>query len=81
MQRQHVASTKPKPPTESSTHHVSTHLLDTKTLNHTKNQISMDMTGRYPITSKRRNKYILVMVDWDSNYMKLIPLKTRKSEA
>ena len=40
----------------------------------------MDMTGRYPITSKQGNQYILIMIDWDSNYIKLIPLKSRKTE-
>ena len=38
------------------------------------------MTGRYPITSKRGNQCILTMIDWDSNYVKLIPIKSRKSE-
>ena len=40
----------------------------------------MDMTGRYPITSRQGNKYVLIMIDWDSNYIKLIPMKSRKSQ-
>ena len=73
LQRQHVNSTKPKQ-LRSHRHTVSIHFIEPK------NQLSMDMTGRYPITSKRGTKYILIMVDWDSNYIKLMPLKSRKAE-
>merc|ERR1711884_734697 len=75
LQRQHVQSTKPTTTSiRSIKHTISTHLIEAK------NQLSMDMTGRYPITSRRGNKYILIMVDWDSNYIKLIPLKSRKAD-
>ena len=73
LQRQHVNSTRPKQ-IRTTKHAMTTHLIESK------NQLSMDMTGRYPITSKRGNQYILVMIDWDSNYIKLIPLKSRKTE-
>ena len=46
-----------------------------------RNELSMDMTGRYPITSQRGHKCILIMTDLDSNHIKLIPLKSRKAEA
>ena len=39
----------------------------------------MDMTGCYPITSRQGNKYILIIIDWDTNYIRLIPMKSRKS--
>ena len=43
-----------------------------------KHEIGM-MTGRYPLTSQKGNKYILTMIDCDSNYIKLVPLKSRKA--
>ena len=73
LKRQHVQSTKPKQ-IRSNNHTVSAHVFEPR------NQLSMDMTGRYPITSKRGNQYILVMIDWDTNYIKLIPLKSRKAD-
>lgn len=76
LQQQHVQSTKYKPP-RSNKHSISTHLIEVK------NQVSVDITGRYTITSSRRgNKYILIMIDWDSNYIKLIvSLKSRNAES
>ena len=75
LQRQHTASAKPQPKPRNITHRFTTELMEAK------NELSMDMTGRYPITSQRGYKYILIMTDIDSNYVKLIPLKSRKAEA
>ena len=73
LQRQHTQSTKPSiERSRSNKHRISTHIKELKNL------VSMDLTGRYPVTSRRGYKYILIMVDWDSNYIKLIPLKSRK---
>ena len=41
----------------------------------------MDMTGQCPIASQRGNKHVLIRVDWDSNHIELIPLKSGKTES
>ena len=46
-----------------------------------KHTISTDLPGRYPITSALGHKYIFLMVDYDSNYIHAVPLKSRKAEA
>lgn len=35
-------------------------------------QIAMDLPGRYPVTSSSGNKYIFLMYDFDSNYIKVL---------
>ena len=37
-----------------------------------------DQTGQFPTRSKRGNKYIMVMVEVDSNAILVEPLKSRK---
>lgn len=34
-------------------------------------------TGKFPITSSRGNKYILIWYNWDSNSIKLEPIKSK----
>jgi len=38
---------------------------------------SMDLTGRFPYTSRRGNQYILVGYHYDANYIAVTPLKRR----
>jgi len=38
---------------------------------------SMDLTGRFPYTSRRGNQYVLVGYHYDANYIAAIPLKRR----
>jgi len=40
-------------------------------------QIATDLTGRFPITSSRGNKYILILYDYDSNSILAEPRKNR----
>ena len=40
-------------------------------------KIYTDQTGRFPVTSTRGNKYILVAYDYNSNIIHAEPLKTR----
>jgi hypothetical protein len=40
------------------------------------NQIYTDFTGRFPTNSLIRNKYILILYDYDSNSVLLTPMKT-----
>ncbi len=39
-----------------------------------------DQTGRFPITSSRGNKYQMIAVELDGNYIDAEPLKTRKTK-
>ena len=45
-----------------------------------KNLIAMDLPGRFPTTSASGNKYIFVMVDYDSDYIKFTPMTSRTKE-
>ena len=45
-----------------------------------KNMIAMDLPGRFPTTSASGNKYIFVMVDYDSDYIKFTPMTSRTKE-
>ena len=38
----------------------------------------MDLTGRFPKKSSRGNKYIMVVYNYDANYIHGLPLKNRK---
>ena len=40
-------------------------------------KIFSDQTGRFPITSSRGNKYIMIVYDFDSNAILAEPLKSR----
>jgi hypothetical protein len=40
-------------------------------------QISTDLTGQFPVTSGRGNKYILVLYDYDGNAILAEPMKNR----
>ena len=73
LQRQHVQSTNPT--YRSKKHSIGAHeLIDLK------NMLGMDGTGRYPITSASGTRYIIVFIDYNSNYIRLVPVKSRKSE-
>ena len=41
---------------------------------------AMDLSGKFPITSSRGNKYIFLWYDYDSNTIKAIPIKSREKE-
>ena len=43
-------------------------------------QIHSDQTGRFPITSSRGSKYIMVVYDYDSNAILAEPLKSRTEQ-
>ena len=46
----------------------------------TKKSIYTDQTGPFPITSRRKNQYIMVAVELDGNYIDAEPLQTRKAK-
>jgi hypothetical protein len=77
--RQNIRSTRPvvektAPETdmiqEDKCHYIYTTTLET-------NKIYSDLTGRFPTTSLSRNKYILIMYDYDINSVLSTPMKNR----
>jgi hypothetical protein len=46
---------------------------------HLKNLIATDLLGRYPVTSRRGNKYMFVLYDYDSNLIIAEPIKSRNA--
>ena len=80
--RQHVRSTKTTHGPRSRLHSISVHIEDHNVCDKPElsNRIASDQTGRYPITSGRGHKYILVLYDIDANYIHGIPIKSRKAE-
>lgn len=55
-------------------HFVYAALLEVPTVT---GKIYSDLTGRFPIQSSTGNKYIMVVYDYDSNYIHAIPLRNR----
>ena len=49
-------------------------IVDTWTMKH---KIYSDQTGQFPTRLRRRNRYIMVMVEIDSNYTLFEPMKNR----
>lgn len=91
QQMQGVRSTKPKmPPTQASTHNnvpidefqptsnspTRTNSYHMQAMEFT-GQIFSDQTGRFPITSSRGNKYIMVVYSYDSNAILTEPMTSR----
>ena len=64
------------PAKENKTNEYIFKLINTNEL---KNKSYMDLCGRFPYTSSRGSKYILVVYDHDSNLIKGIPLKSRNA--
>ena len=86
LTRQGVRSTQPKIP-RTKAHDILLKLIETEKLKEDpnipeslKNMIASDLPGRYPITSARGNKYLLVLYDYDSNYIMAEPIKSRHTE-
>ena len=75
------STTKPKRTLRSKKHSVGIHVIDTEDLKkELKNQIGQDLCGRYPITSSSGNKYIYIMYDTDSNYIKPMAMTSRETD-
>ncbi len=43
----------------------------------TKRAMYTDQTGRFPVTSSQRHKYLMVAVELDGNYIDAEPMKAR----
>ena len=81
--RKNVRSTKPKPMKDYS----EVHQLKGKKVQdiytkvyEAKETLYSDQTGAFPTRSRRGNKYIMVMVEIDSNAILVEPMKSRKDE-
>jgi hypothetical protein len=75
-QRQNVRSTKVKVEDESNTHtpHLKKNDVYVKIFN-ARDTIHTDQTGNLPVTSSRGNKFIMVLVNVDGNYIDAEPVK------
>jgi len=47
----------------------------------TKKSMFSDQTGNFPITSAQGNKYIMVVVELDGNYIDGEPIQSRKAQS
>jgi hypothetical protein len=70
------ASTVMTTPTSPVESRVRTHLVYAKAVEIT-GQIFSDQTGRFPVTSSRGNKYLMIVYDCDSAAILAEPLKNR----
>ena len=67
-------------------HDLRIHTIRTDTLEETVSQkrlkelIATDLPGRYPVTSTQGHKYLIVIYDYDANYIHTTLIKSRKSE-
>lgn len=50
------------------------------TANDLNNTIAMDLLGRFPITSAMGNKYVFIMYDCNSNYIKPVAMKSQETD-
>ena len=40
-------------------------------------RMATDLTGRFPVTSNRGNKYLFILYDYDNNSILVVPMKNR----
>ena len=72
--RKNVRSTKPKTPAFGKTDTTTLRVYDII------NTVFPDHTGQFPTRSKQSNKYIMVMVEINSNAILVEPIKDRTDE-
>ena len=76
--RQGVRSTQPQE-TFKPTPGVRHNDVYLKVFDATKKTMYTDQTGRFPITSRKGNQYLMVAVELDGNYIEAQPLKSRST--
>ncbi len=74
--RQNLRSTKP-PPNPDGTNKTFEVYSTVETFSNDTNQTYSDLTGQFPITASSGVRYLLVLYDYDSNYIFVHPLKNR----
>ena len=85
--RSHLRSTRPKidsPEIRTALNKVRNlrhHLVSTQELEQDwKHKTASDQTGRFPLTSRRGHKYIMILYDYDTNYIFAEPIKSRHTD-
>jgi hypothetical protein len=73
------ASTVTTTPTSNQEPPVRTHLVYAKVIAITE-QLYSDQTGRFPVTSSKGNKYIMIVYDYDSAAILAEPIKSRSEQ-
>ena len=56
---------------ETRSNHIFTNIIDPQ------EQIAIELTGIFPVTSNRDNKYLFILYDYDSNCILVHPMKKR----
>ena len=86
-QRGHVRSTKPSVTSPElrtaldKVRNLRLHLLSTSELEADwKHMTASDQTGRFPLTSRRGHQYIMILYDYDTNYIFAEPIKSRHQD-
>ena len=51
--------------------------MESKIYDQMKEKIYSDQTGKFPVQSSRSHQYIMVLIDMDSSYISMEPMKTR----
>ena len=58
---------------QSKTHSLEAYLQDLKNL------IATDLPGQFPVTSVRGNKYLFLLHEYDTNFIYVVPIKSREA--
>jgi hypothetical protein len=81
QRRQNIRSTSKAPiekqPTTDTYLGTKTHLMYAVVVD--QGQLYTDLTGKFPVRSKKGNSYVMVCYVYDFNYVKLIPMKSRSA--
>ena len=51
--------------------------MQSKIYDEMKEKIYTDQTGKFPVRSSRSHQYIMVLINMDSSYISMEPMKTR----
>jgi hypothetical protein len=81
QRRQNIISTSKAPiekqPTPDTDLGTKTHLVYVVVVD--QGQLYTDLTGKFPVWSRKGNAYVMVCYVYDCNYVKVIPMKSRSS--
>jgi hypothetical protein len=81
QRRQNISSTSKTPiayaPTADTDLGTNTHLVYAVLVD--QGQLYTDLTGKFPVRSRKGNSYVMVCYVYDCNYVKVIPIKARSA--
>jgi hypothetical protein len=49
------------------------------TIRETTEEVHTDQTGRFPVVSRKGHKYIMILIDIDSSYIFMEPMRSRET--